>query len=87
MGVDIDPARRNQQPVGLDHAPRRPGFAADRDDPVAIDGDIAGKARRAGAVDDGAVPDDDVVHRACSPLFVNNVQDAACGLGTQHKPP
>ena len=44
MGVHIDPARRDQQPVGLDHPPCRPGLAADRDDAVAVDRDIAGEA-------------------------------------------
>ena len=85
MRMDIDPARRDQQPVRVDHPPRRPGLAADRNDAVAVDRDIAGKARRAGAVDDGPAPDDDVVHRACLrvfvPVFVNDVQDAGRGLG------
>ena len=63
VGVDIDPARRDQQPVRVDHSPRRPGLAADRDDPVAVDRDIAGETRRPGAVEDRAARDDDVVHR------------------------
>ena len=41
---------------------RRPGLAADRGDPLAVDRDVAGEGRRAGAVDDRAAANDDVVH-------------------------
>ncbi len=68
MGVDIDPAGGDQQPVGLDDPFRRTGLAANRDDPVALDRDIAGKARRASAVENGPAANDDVVHAENSDL-------------------
>ena len=62
MGVDIDPARRHQHPIGVDDPPSRAGFAADRGDPLAVDCNIAGECRSTSAVDDGAAADDDVMH-------------------------
>src|SRR6186713_2026101 len=62
MGVHIDPARRDQPAVGLDLAPTGTGLAADLDDLVAVDGDVAVRSGRSCAVNDGAAPDDDVVH-------------------------
>ena len=43
--VHIDPARRDDPPVGLDLAPARTCLAADLDDAVAIDGDVARDAQ------------------------------------------
>ena len=60
--VHIDPARRDDPPVGLHLAPAGTGLAADLDDAVAVDGDVALRRRRARAVNDTAAPDDDVVH-------------------------
>ena len=62
VGVDIDPARRDQPSLGLDLAPAGTGLTADLDDPVAGERNVALEGGRAGAVDDGAAPDDDVVH-------------------------
>ena len=91
MRMDIDPARRDQQPLRLDDPPCRPGLVADRNDALAVDRDIARKARRAGAVDNGPAPDDDIVHRAClrdSCLSYRECrQHAGRGLAAQHKPP
>ena len=60
--VHIDPPRRDDPPVGLDLAPGRTCLAADLDDPVAVDSDVARARRRSRAVNDTAAPDDDVVH-------------------------
>ncbi len=62
MRMRIHPAGRDQKPVGVDLAPRRPLFAADAGDAPAGDGDVAGKGLGAGAVDDRAAADDDIVH-------------------------
>ena len=64
--VHVDPARGDQPAVGLDLALARTGLAADLDDLVAGEGDVAGEGRCAGAIDDGAAANDDVVH--CVPL-------------------
>jgi hypothetical protein len=71
MGVDIDPAGGDEEPVGGELAPRRPGLAADRGDDPAVDRDIAAEARPPGAVEDGAAADDDVVHRMLLPIARN----------------
>jgi hypothetical protein len=63
MRVHIDPARRDEEAVGIDDPLGRPGLAANRDDALAIDRDIAGEARRGGAVNNPAAANDDVVHR------------------------
>src|SRR5262245_49411188 len=62
MGVRVDPARRDQKPVGVDLALGRALFAADRGDAAVGDRNIAGKRGLAGAVDDGAAANDDIVH-------------------------
>ena len=62
MRVHIDPAGRHQHAVGLDLAPAGPGLTADFGDAVAIDRDVAGEGRLAGAIDDGAAADDRIVH-------------------------
>ena len=56
MGVQIDKARRDDQPAGIDHlgALMRPD-AADLGDASVFDSDVAAKTRRTGAVDDHAV--------------------------------
>ena len=62
MGVDVDPAGRDEQPLGVDLVA---GFArrpVRRGDPVAVDRDVTGAGRGAGAVDEGAVADDEIVH-------------------------
>src|SRR3954471_5245162 len=63
MRMHIDPARRDEQPAGLDHPLSRTGLAADRHDALAVDCDIAGERRCAGAVDDRAARYDDVMHQ------------------------
>src|SRR5580704_991750 len=64
MGVDIDPAGGDQQAVRVDLAPAGAGLAADRGDLAVIDRDIASKGLRAGAVEDGAAANDDIMHLA-----------------------
>ena len=62
MGVNVDPARRQQQAVGIDFLMCRALLAADRDDGVAGDGDVAVASGLTAAVDDERVTYDDVVH-------------------------
>ena len=54
------------QPVGVEH-PLAGQARADLGDPVAVDGDVGDDSRRAGAVDDGAAPDDEVTHVVSHP--------------------
>ena len=65
--VHVDPAGRDQKPCGVDLPPGGTELAADRGDPVAFDGHITRECRFAGAVDDGAAANNDVMHenRSC----------------------
>ena len=66
MRVHVDPAGRDQKPGRVDLAPAGTELAADRGDPLAGDRHVAGEGRLAGAVDDGAAANDDVVHESRS---------------------
>ena len=66
MGVHVDPAGRDQKSVGVDVAPGRSLLAADGGNAAVLYGDVAGERRLAGAVDDGAAANDDVVHESRS---------------------
>ena len=68
MGVDVHPAGGDQMAGRVDVAPGRAGLAADRDDLVAVDGDVTGEGRTAGAVHNGTAADDNVMHRVNSPI-------------------
>ena len=70
MRMDIDPAGRDQQTMRVDLALRRAGLAADLGDLGAVNRHVAGKACRAGTVEDGAAANDDVMHLA-SPAISN----------------
>src|SRR5262249_46552525 len=85
--VDVDPARRDQEAVGVDFALAGPELAADRRDAVAIDGDVARKGRLAGAVDDLSAVDDDVVHRGRSLKFCAMMRRwwPRCNGGPRHR--
>src|SRR5207245_5662114 len=62
--VDIDEPRRDDLACGIDAARRRRVDARrDARDGVAANGEIAAVPRAAGAVDDAAVPDDEIVGR------------------------
>ena len=74
VGVAVDEARRDDQPVGIDAcaaACRRD--AADLDDAAVLDADIGAEARLARAVDDGAAADDEIEghqrRSLCSTIF------------------
>jgi hypothetical protein len=54
VGVDVDPAGRDDEARGVDLAPGRPLHLAHGHDPLAIDRDVAREALAA---------DDQVVHR------------------------
>ena len=54
MRVHVDEARRDDLARGIDRLRRRPVDLAECDDLSVLDAEIAGEARLAGAVDDGA---------------------------------
>ena len=62
VGVDVDEAGRHQRTVGIDHLASRALDATDVGDGAIGDGDIGGLGRCAGAVDDRAPLDHEVVH-------------------------
>src|SRR5262249_7134150 len=64
MRVRVDQPGRDAEVRGIDAAlGRRAVETSDRDDAIALDADIGPEPRRAGAVDDAAVLDDEVEHR------------------------
>ena len=65
--VHVDPAGRDQEPIGIDVALGRALLAADRRDAAVRDRNVAGKGRLSGAIDDGAAANDDVVHGTSLP--------------------
>ena len=67
MGVAVDKARRDDQPVGVDRLLGRGADAADLDDMPVLDPDIGAIARTARAVHHGAVLDQQVQAHARSP--------------------
>jgi hypothetical protein len=62
VGVDVDPAGRHHQPIGVDRAGGRTLDVAHVGDDAVGDGDVGGAAGLPGAVDEVAVADDEVVH-------------------------
>jgi hypothetical protein len=67
--VAVDEARRHHAPLGVDHLARALADAADRGDAAALHGHVRAVTGQAGAVDEQAVLDDEVVrHRAQSSL-------------------
>src|ERR1700760_1117397 len=62
MRVYVDPPGRHHQPRGIDLAPRGPLLAADSRDPAIRNGNIAAECGLAGAIDDRASANDDIVH-------------------------
>ena len=81
MGVHVDPAGRDHEAGGVDVAPGRALLAADRRDAAARDRHVAGESRLAGAIDDGAAANDDVVHGSRSWLRPGN--DASRAIPVQ----
>ena len=67
MGVDIDEAGDRKQAVRVDLAPARPRLAAGLGEAPAVDGDIAGEGRLAGAVNDARAANNRVVHGSEGP--------------------
>src|SRR5262249_42630526 len=64
MAMVVDKARRDDAARSVDRARRRTGQFADLDDLAVLDRDIAAIGRAAGAVDDAAVLDQQVIgHR------------------------
>ena len=62
VGVGIDEAGSHQRAVGIEHFVGRAAQCADLDDHAAGDGNVRAKRRCAGAVDDGAALQQEVVH-------------------------
>ena len=63
MGVDIDPARGQQQAVGVNLPPGGAGDAADIRDAVALHRHVRREARTPRAINDGRAPDHQIMHR------------------------
>ena len=61
MRVNVDPAGCNNLTRGIYFARGITVDCADCGDQSIRDCDVAGKARRAGAIDDGAVADDQII--------------------------
>ena len=66
MGVAVDDAGRQRQPVGLHRLLGRAELAANRGDLAAGDAEVAAHRRVAGAVEDLRILDDQVEHPASS---------------------
>ena len=65
VGVHVDEAGADEQPVGIDHSGRGLGRkSSDRSDTAAGDADVGGEPRIAGPVDDPAAANQQVEHRA-----------------------
>ena len=69
VGVAVDEARRDDQPVGIDRARTRRGDPADLGNHAVLDADIGRETLAARAVDDGAATDDDIVCHHRRSLF------------------
>ena len=61
MGVEIDDARRDDAPLDVEGRAGRPADRTDLDDGAVLDRDVGAVAGKAGAIDDHAVLDDQVV--------------------------
>ena len=72
MGVYVDPARRQQQAVSIDFLMCRALLAADRDESVAGDSDVAAACGLAATVNDESVTYDDVIRGGVIPVRVLN---------------
>src|SRR4051812_31775863 len=62
VGMRIDPAGADQEPARIYLPPRWSVLAADLRNALAGNAHVSGEARLAGAIDDGAAANDDVVH-------------------------
>src|SRR5204862_2612600 len=60
--VDVDEPRGHELPGGVDGVTRFALDPADRGDAAAVHGDVTDVGGAARTVDDGAAPDDEVVH-------------------------
>jgi len=60
--VEIDEARRHEQPVGIEFPPAALVHLTHGHDAVAVDRHVAGPGRRPAPVHDGSAPDHEVVH-------------------------
>ena len=61
MGVDIDPAWRDQQPVRVDFPLAGAGLTTDLGDFSVLERNVAGERGGAGSIDDGAAAYDCIV--------------------------
>jgi hypothetical protein len=69
MRMDVDKAGRDQMPLRVDFLGGIAGDFAHLGDQAILDGDIAGEAVLAGAIDDGPVANDQIIcGHVCAPL-------------------
>jgi len=61
VGVDVDPARGDQQPFGVELLAPRARHVTHGGDAAVVDGDVGHPAIRTGPVDHGPAPDDQIV--------------------------
>jgi hypothetical protein len=80
MGVDIDEARHDEAAGGVDFLRAAPVDGADRDDAVAGDCDIGDEARRAAAVDDASITDDEIKISHVSTLLASELPSSPLPL-------
>jgi hypothetical protein len=69
MRMDVDEAGCHQQSPSVDFAPSTADVAADRSDEFTVDGEVGDAARRAGAIDERAVANHEIVHEG-PPVFL-----------------
>src|SRR5262245_6924538 len=82
MGVHVDEPWRHDAAGRVDGSGSLASGLAQGDDLTVLDADVAGKSRRAGAVDDGAAADLEVVAHACSRTPVHYTSVSAEGEKT-----
>ncbi len=75
--VHVDEPGRDERTVGIELAAGESADAADLHDDAILDRDVGSSRRRAGAVDHGAAPDDEVVHQSSSALVLAERVDGA----------
>ena len=68
MRVNVDEARADDEPAGINFVVPFAGDGADGADESLVDGNVADERLAAGAVDDGAAANDDIVVHDPLPL-------------------
>ena len=84
MGVDVDKAGRDDQPLGVNLLAPRSGNGAHGRDAATIDGDIAGEAWIAAAINDGAAADHEIMHGQFLLRKAGRMPDQRCSAILPH---